>query len=228
MRHPHLPVRSSLRHSPFPFAFSIAVSFSACLSAAADLQPRSYPYLLSHATVAAQGTVKSVSTGFMSDGRKAVIDVDGLYKGKVFSKELEISWNDKEFEETAYKDHAPVVVFAVLGKDSAWTQVAPGISCWPVERIALKGKQVRAVEYAYPMDLLTEVPPSVLRETDAVEKSMNFQVAKRKKWILPDQLLPPVKAVVLPKPRPKPAPKPPAKKPAPKAKPAKGKATSLF
>lgn len=225
----HAARRAADYHSPMRFPYRLAwLGLIASLAAAADLQPRSYSYLLSHASVVAAGKVTSVSTGFMSDGRKAVIDVDGLIKGKLTAKELEVSWNDKEFEETAYKDDARVVVFVALGKDSAWSQVAPGISCWPVEKIDLKGKQMRAVEYAYPLDLITEVPPSVLRETETVEKSMNFQVAKRKKWIMADQLLPPVKPLVLPKPRPKPAAKPASKRPATKAKPSKGKSKSLF
>jgi hypothetical protein len=86
--------------------------------------------------------------------------------------------------------------------------------------VAIRGKPVRAVEYAYPMDLMTDVPSSALRETEELEKSMNFQVTKRKQWILADQLLPPMRPVVLPKPKPKP--KTVAKSPAkPKAKAAK-------
>jgi hypothetical protein len=189
---------------------------------AAELQPRSYAYLLSTASVVAVGTVKGVSLGFMSDGRKATIDVDGLVKGKIYRQDIEVGWNDKEFEESAYKDGARVVVFLTQRKDTTYAQVSPGISCWPVEKITLKGKTARAVEYAYPMDLVTTVPASALGETEEVEKSMNFQVPKRKTWILTDQLLPPVKAVVLPKP-----PKP---KPAPKAKPSKkkGRSKGLF
>lgn len=205
------------------------LALAASLAAAADLQPRSYSYLLSHASVVAVGKVASVSTGFMSESRKAVVEVEGIIKGKLRTREIEVSWNDKEFEESAYKDDSRVVLFVTLGKDSAWSQVSPGISCWPVEKIALKGKQVRAVEYAYPMDLLTEVPAASLGETEEVEKSMNFQVAKRKKWILPDQLLPPVKPLVLPKPpKAKPVAKHAPAKPAAKPKPSKGKGKSLF
>jgi hypothetical protein len=185
---------------------------------AADLQPRSYAYLLSHASVVAVGKVESVSMGFMSESRKAVVSVDGLIKGKLRTRDVEVAWNDKEFEETAFKDNARVVVFLIRAskaEDAPWSQVSPGISCWPVEKIAMKGKQVRAVEYAYPMDLITGVPAGSLGETEAVEKSMNFQVSKRKQWILTDRLLPPVKPLVLPKaPAPK---KAAAKKPTPKS-----------
>lgn len=170
---------------------------------AAELKPRSYAYLLSHAQVAALGTVTGVSGGFLSEGRKARIEVEGIYKGKVFAKEIEVRWNDKEFEETAFKNKGKVVVFLSLRKDTTYTLVAPGISCWPVEKVAINAKPVRAVEYAYPMDLMTDVPSSSIRETEEVEKTMNFQVTKRKQWILADKLLPPLRPVVLPKPKPK-------------------------
>ncbi|MDB5104289.1 MAG: hypothetical protein JWP91_1978 [Fibrobacteres bacterium] len=180
-----------------PSVLAAAIS----MASGADMQPRSYSYLLSHADLVAVGTVDGVSTGFLSENRKAVIDVNGIIKGKVFTKKIEVAWSDKEFEETAYKDGAKVVVFADMAKDTTYTQVSPGISCWPVEKVNFKGKPVRAVEYAFPMDLMTEVPNASLKETtEEVEKSMNFQMAKRKTWILTDQLLPPVKPVVLPKP----------------------------
>ncbi len=185
---------------------------------AAEMQPRSYAYLLSHAHVAAVGTVTGVSSGFLSEGRKAMIEVDGLYKGRIFAKEIEVHWNDKEFEETALRNKAKVIVFLSVRKDSTYSLIAPGISCWPVERLAINGKPVQAVEYAYPMDLMTDVPASAIRETEELEKSMNFQVTKRKQWILADRLLPPMRPVVLPKPKPKMAAKSPAK---PKAKAAK-------
>ncbi|MEO6095933.1 MAG: hypothetical protein ABIW76_09685, partial [Fibrobacteria bacterium] len=76
------------------------------------------------------------------------------------------------------------------------------------------------VEYSYPMDLMTEVPPSSLRETEAMEKSMNFQMAKRKTWILADKLLPPSHPIALPKPIPPPKAKK-AAKPVHPAKPSK-------
>jgi hypothetical protein len=60
------------------------------------------------------------------------------------------------------------------------------------------------------MDLLTGIPASALRETEVMEKSMNFQMAKRKQWLVADNLLPAAKPLVLPKPA---APKA-AKKPA--------------
>ncbi len=185
-------------------------------ASAADLQPRSYPYLLSHASLVAVGKITGVSAGFMSDSRNAKVAVEGIIKGRLRSAEIKVAWNDKEFQETAYQDDARVVLFVILGKDSSWSQVAPGISCWPVEKIALKGKRARAVEYVYPMDLVTEIPSSAMGETEGVEKSMNFQVAKRKRWILTDALLPPAKALVLPKP-----PKPPEPGAAAKPKPAK-------
>ena len=198
-------------------AFAIALPSVPSLAMGAEMQPRSYAYLLSHAHVAAVGTVTGVSSGFLSEGRKARIAVEGLYKGKVFSKDIEVHWNDKEFEETAFKDKGKVVLFLSMRKDTTYSLIAPAISCWPVEMVAIRGKPVRAVEYAYPMDLMTDVPTSALRETEELEKSMNFQVTKRKQWILADQLLPPVRAVVLPKPKPKP--KAVAKSPAkPKAK----------
>ncbi|HKP94508.1 MAG TPA: hypothetical protein VJ385_02005 [Fibrobacteria bacterium] len=209
---------------------------AASLAAAADLQPRSYAYLLSRATVVAAGKVASVSAGFMSDGRKAVVELDGLIKGRLRTREIEVAWNDKEFEETAYRNDARVLLFLTMAKDSTWSQVSPGISCWPVEKIELKGKRVRAVEYAYPMDLVTEVPAASLRETEAVEKSMNFRVSKRKQWILTDLLLPPVKPLALPKPAPAKPAKPSKAKPArpkqsgaePPPSKAKAKPNSLF
>ena len=185
-------------------AFAIALPSFPLLALGAEMQPRSYAYLLSHAHVAAVGTVTGVSGGFLSGGRKARIEIDGLYKGKVFAKEIEVHWDDKEFEETAFKDKGKVVVFLSLRKDTTYTLTAPAISCWPVEMVAIRGKPVRAVEYAYPMDLMTNVPASALRETEELEKSMNFQVTKRKQWILADQLLPPIHPVILPKPKPKP------------------------
>jgi hypothetical protein len=173
----------------------------------AELQPRSYAWLLSHATVVAAGTVQGVSSGMFSDGRSATVSVDGIIKGKLRARELRVEWNDKEFEETAWKSGARVVVFAVMRKDSTYGLAAPGISCWPVERVDIKGKASRAVEYAYPLDLLTGVPAAAMRTTETVEKSMNFQVAKRKQWILVDALLPPIRPLVLAKPAPARAPK---------------------
>jgi hypothetical protein len=196
----------------------LLIPLLAAAAHAGDLQPRSYAYLLSHSSLVAVGKVESVSMGFMSESRKAVVAVDGLIKGKLRSRTVEVAWSDKEFEETAFKGDAHVVVFltrASKAEDAPWSQVSPGISCWPVEKIALKGKQVRAVEYAYPMDLITGVPEASLGETEAVEKSMNFQVSKRKQWILTDRLLPPVKPLVLPKePAAKKAAAKPAKRPA--------------
>jgi hypothetical protein len=206
-------------HSPFSIAV-LALGLALLPSFSADLQPRSYAYLLTHASLVAVGRVESVSTGFLSEGRKATVEVEGLIKGRLRKKEIDIVWNDTDHEETAFKKDTKVVVFLTMNRDSTYTQVSPGISCWPIEKIGYKGKQLRAVEYAYPMDLLTGVPASSMRETEEVEKSMNFQVAKRKKWILADMVLPPSKPLVLPKAA---KPKPPAPKRVVKSKPAKAK-----
>ncbi|MEO6098670.1 MAG: hypothetical protein ABIW76_24635, partial [Fibrobacteria bacterium] len=167
-----------------PFWFGVILSALACRGEGAELQPRSYTYLLSHADVVALGTVEGLSSGFLTESRNATVVVDALIKGKVYAKKIEVAWNDKEFEETGYKKDGKVVLFLDMRKDTSYSQVSPGISCWPVEKVIIKGKSVRAVEYSYPMDLMTEVPPSSLRETEAMEKSMNFQMAKRKTWIL--------------------------------------------
>jgi hypothetical protein len=183
----------------------LCLAAAAAPASAADLQPRSYPYLLSHAEVVAVGKVESVSSGFMTESRNAKVVVEGFIKGKLPAGELKVVWDDKEFHETAFQRDARVVLFVSQGRDSTWWQVSPGISCWPVEKIEWKGKRTRAVEYAYPMDLLTEIPASALAETQATEKSMNFQMAKRKRWILTDALLPPVKPLMPMKPKPAPA-----------------------
>jgi hypothetical protein len=220
-----LKASSSALAASLVSAFALVFASVAPRAFAAELQPRSYAYLLSHAHVAAVGTVTGVSSGFLSEGRKAMIEVDGLYKGRIFAKEIEVHWNDKEFEETAFKNKGKVVVFLSMRKDTTYALIAPGISGWPLERVAINGKPVRAVEYAYPMDLMTDVPASALRETEELEKSMNFQVTKRKQWILADQLLPPLRPVVLPKP--KAVAKSPAKPKAKSAKPvSKGTAKS--
>jgi hypothetical protein len=184
-------------------ALVLAISTLASATArAADLQPRSYAWLMSHASLVAAGTVTSVSGGLFGDGRRATLRVDGLIKGRWNRAEMEVAWKDKDFEETAYQRDAHVVVFAVMGKDSVFSQAAAGISCWPVERVDFNGKTARAVEYAYPLDLITQIPSSAIKTTEAVEKSMNFRVAKRKQWILVDNLLPPVRPLILAKPKP--------------------------
>lgn len=198
--HPLLP---KFRGVPGALAWpALALALSLTVPRAAELQPRAYPWLLSHATLVVAGTVEGVSGGLFGDGRKATIRVEGLVKGRWNRQEMEVAWNDKEFEETAYKRDARVVVFAVMKKDSTFAQAAPGVSCWPVERVDFKGKNARAAEYAYPLDLLTQVPASALRYTESVEKSMNFRVAKRTQWIVLDNLLPPLRPLVLPKPAP--------------------------
>ena len=169
---------------------------------AAELLPRSYSWLMAHSTLVALGEVESVSAGIFGDGRTATIRVDALIKGRLRKQFIDIAWSDKEYEEAAYKRDARVVVFAVMKKDSTYAQAAPGISCWSLEPVALKGKSVKGVEYSYPMDLLTGIPASALRETEVMEKNMNFQMAKRKQWIVADNLLPAAKPLVIPKPKP--------------------------
>jgi len=193
------------------FLATFALAFGA--PRAADLQPRSYAWLMSHASLVVAGTVASVSGGLFGDGRRATVRVDGLVKGRWNRSEIEVAWNDKDFEEAAYKRDARVVVFAVMGKDSAFTQAASGISCWPVEHVEFNGKTARAVEYAYPLDLLTQIPATAIKATESVEKSKNFRVAKRKQWIVIDNLLPPVRPLVLASPKP---PRKPAAKTVPK------------
>jgi hypothetical protein len=179
-----------------------ALAFFCAAAGAADLQPRAYAWLMSRSTLVIAGTVENVSGGLFGDGRTASIRVDGLIKGRWVRRAIEVAWNDKEFEETAYKRDARVVVFAVLRKDSTFEQAAPGISCWPIERIGIKGKNVRAAEYVYPLDLLTGVPASALKATESVEQAKNFRMAQRKQWILIDNLLPPVRPYVVPQPPP--------------------------
>jgi hypothetical protein len=187
-------------------AFALAGATPAC---AEGVEPRSLPWLLSRSDLVIAGRVLRVSVGLFSHTHAATLRVDGLIKGRWNRRDLEIAWNDGEFAETGYTRDARVVVFAVLGKDSAAAQTAPGISCWPVEKVAIRGKTARAAEYAYPLELLTQVPKAALGETEIVEKSMNFRVKKRKQWILIDKALPPVKPLRL---------RPAARKPAPKAK----------
>jgi hypothetical protein len=62
------------------------------------------------------------------------------------------------------------------------------------------GRPMAAVSYEFPLDLLSGIPKGATRETEVVEKSLNFQVPKRKRWILVDALLPHMKAWRLPKP----------------------------
>lgn len=182
--------------------FLVMLTLAAGAARAADLQPRSYAWLMSHAGLVVAGTVANVSGGLFGDGRRATVRVEGLIKGRWNRSEMEVAWNDKDFEETAYKRDARVVVFAVMGKDSVFAQAAPGISCWPVERVEFHGLTARAVEYAYPMDLLTQIPAAAIKATESVEKSKNFRVAKRKQWIVIEKLLPPVRPLVLAGPRP--------------------------
>jgi hypothetical protein len=177
------------------------IGLAPCFSVSAEVQPRSYSSLFAKSSVVAAGTVKSVSSGFMSDQRSAQIEVEGLFKGKLRSRILEVTWKDKEFQESGYKEDARVIVFAVMRKDSSFAQAAPGISCWPVEKVAINGKPVKAVAYSYPMDLVTGLPKGVFRETEVLEKSLNFQIPKRKKWIMTDALLPAMHPLRLAKPK---------------------------
>jgi hypothetical protein len=195
---------------------------------AADLQPRTVPWLMSRATLVLAGTVENVSGGLFGAGRKATIRVDGLLKGRWNRQDVEVAWNDKDFEETGYRRDARVVVFGVLRKDSTFEQASPGVSCWPVDKVDIHGKTARAVEYAYPLDLLTGVPAAALKTTESVEQGKNFRMAQRKQWILIDNVLPPVRPFVPPKPpaprkaTPKSAAKPAAKRAAaPARKPGK-------
>lgn len=191
---------------PFPTLATLLrlVTILACALPvyAGELLPRSYSWLMAHSTLVAVGEVESVSAGLFGDGRTATIRVDALIKGRLRKRFIDIAWSDKEHEEAAYKRDARVVVFAVMKKDSTYVQAAPGISCWAMEPVALKGKTLRGVEYTYPMDLLTGIPSSAMRETEVMEKSMNFQMAKRKQWIVADNLLPAARPLVIPKPKP--------------------------
>ena len=162
--------------------------------ATAELKPRSYAFLFGRANAVVAGTLVSVSTGLMSNGRRAVLEVEGTFKGRLRMRRIEVSWSDEDFEESAYKDGVRVVLFLIMRRDSTFAQVSPGISCWPVEKISLRGRQVKAVEYGFPLDLVTGLPPGVMKTTEVVEKSLNFQVPKRKKWILVDKLLPPMRS----------------------------------
>lgn len=211
-----IPGMGSLRRS----IAAALLSFAA--ARAGDLQPRSHAWLMSRATLVFAGTVESVSGGLFGDGRSASIRVDGIIKGRWVRRDLTVTWNDKEFEETAYKRDNRVVVFAVLRKDSTFSQAAPAVSCWPVERVDFSGKAARAVEYVFPLDLLTDIPARSLKTTESVEQSKNFRMAQRKQWILVDNLLPPVRPFVVPKP---PPPRKPAAKRAskPKTRPGKGR-----
>jgi hypothetical protein len=202
------------RFPAFLFATLSALALAAGSARAADLQPHSYAWLMSHAGLVVAGTVANVSGGLFGDGRRATVRVDGLIKGRWNRSEIEVAWNDKDFEESAYKRDARVVVFAVMGKDSAFAQAAPGISCWPVERVEFDGKTARAVEYAYPLDLLTQIPAAALKTTESVEKSKNFRMSKRKQWIVIEKLLPPVRPLVIARPKPS---RKPAARPGPKA-----------
>lgn len=173
-------------------------------ASAAELLPATYSSLFSRAKLVAYGTVTSVSSGLFSEGRKAKVEVDGFYKGRTAGKVIEIAWKDEEHKETGYVDGAKVIVFLVMRKDSTYAQVGPGISCWPVETPALaQGRPVKAVSYEFPLDLVSGIPKGALRETaEEVEKSLNFQVPKRKRWILVDALLPHLKVYKPPKPKP--------------------------
>lgn len=177
---------------------------------AAELRPSTYSSLFSRSAVVASGTVAGVSSGLFSESRKARIEVEGLYKGRLREKSIEVSWKDEEHREACFEDGARVVLFLVLRRDSAFAQTAPGISCWKVENVAFgPGRPSKAVAYEFPLDLLGGIPKGATRETEVVEKSLNFQVPKRKRWILVDALLPHMRPWKPPKPpRPPKSPKP--------------------
>lgn len=180
---------------------AILIPSAAAAPAPVELKPSTYSALFSKARVVIAGTVTGVSTGFLSDGRKARIEVEGLYKGRLRNKEIEVVWKDEEHKETGYVDGARVVLFLTMRKDSTFVQAAPGISCWPVETVAFgSGRPVKAVSYEFPLDLVSGIPKGATRETEVVEKSLNFQVPKRKKWIVVEALMPPLKPYKAPKP----------------------------
>lgn len=200
-------------------------AFLALLSpalSAAELKPSTYSSLFSRSSVVAAGTVAGVSSGLFSESRKARIEVEGLYKGRLREKSIEVSWKDGEHKEACYEDGARVVLFLVRRPDSAFAQAAPGISCWKVEQVAFgPGRPAKAVAYEFPLDLLGGVPKGATRETEVVEKALNFQVPKRKRWILVDALLPHMRPWKPPKPpRPEKLPRP--DKPPKQRKPAAG------
>lgn len=176
------------------FAAVLSLLLSAVPAPAAELKPSTYSNLFSRAKVVASGTVASVSTGLFSEGRKARVKVDGLYKGRLPRNEIEVYWKDEEHKEACYQDGAKVVLFLVMRKDSTFVQAAPGISCWQVEKVSFaSGRPMKAVSYEFPLDLVSGIPKGATRETEVVEKSLNFQVPKRKRWIMVDALLPHLK-----------------------------------
>jgi hypothetical protein len=176
---------------------------------AADLAPVTYSSLFSRSRLVAYGTVTGVSSGLFSDGRKAKVEVEGLYKGRLWKKDIEVVWKDEDHPEAGFTDGAKVILFLNMRKDSTFAQTGPGVSCWPVEMTAFKsGRPVKAVSYEFPLDLVSGIPKGAIRETEVVEKSLNFQVPKRKRWILVDALLPHMKAYKPPKPKPAKKPKP--------------------
>lgn len=161
---------------------------------AAELKPSTYSSLFSRSQVVAAGEVTGVSTGLFSDARKAQVTVAGLYKGRLPRNAIEVTWKDAEHQESCYRDGAQVVLFLVMRKDSTFAQAAPGLSCWEVEKVAFgPGRPSKAVAYEFPLDMVSGIPKGATRETEVVEKSLNFQVPKRKRWILVDALLPHMK-----------------------------------
>jgi hypothetical protein len=182
------------------FTLGLILPRPAAAAGSAELKPSTYSSLFSRAQVVAYGTVTSVSTGFLSDGRRAVIELEGLHKGRAPRREIKVLWKDEEHKEACYEDGAKVIVFLIMRKDSAFAQVGPGISCWPVDKMAFgSGRPVSAVSYEFPLDLVSGIPKGATRETEVVEKSLNFKVPKRKRWIVVDALLPHMKAWKPPK-----------------------------
>ena len=62
-----------------------------------------------------------------------------------------------------------------------------------MQKVQIRGRQVRAVEYAFPRDLITGLPGGVFGQTETVDKSGRAEIPKRIKWILADKLLPPMR-----------------------------------
>lgn len=181
-------------HSMAALVLASCLGTLAVPSPAAELKPYTYSALFSRAKLVVAGTVENVSLGLLSDGRKARVRIEGLFKGRIPVRDIDVAWKDEDHKETCYADGARVVLFLIMREDSVYAQAAPGVSCWTVEKEAFgSGKPVRAVSYEFPLDLVTGIPKGAMRETKVVEKSRDFQVPKRKKWILVDALLPSLK-----------------------------------
>ena len=108
--------------------------------------------------------------------------MEGLYKGRLHVNAIEVAWKDEEHRESCFEDGAQVILFLDRRADSSFAQSAPGISCWKVEKVAFgPGRPAKAVSYEFPLDLIAGIPKGAIREAEVVEKSLNFQVPKRKR-----------------------------------------------